>query len=111
MSCGDFVGAYDGTCFIKIPIGEFIRKRFYSGKSLSECYTDYEREYGGYGFEKGRPFNPLTAAAMIRRDWYRLKRLNHLPPGEGGVTLDILLDRPRTARGGNRCPLVKQGGR
>lgn len=98
MACGDNVIMFDGTGYVKVPAGPFVRDRFYSGKTLSECFDDFKKEYGRCGFRPGEPFSPLRAAAMIRRDWYQLKKSNHLPPGEEGVTLDALLDRPRTGR-------------
>jgi hypothetical protein len=85
---------WDKEDYVKIPAGPFIRSRFYGGKSLLEIFSDFEKEYGRYGFEPGEPFNRLVAAAMIRRDWYSLRKLNRLPPGEEGITLDELLDRP-----------------
>jgi hypothetical protein len=99
MGYGDFVGMYDDERFVKVPVGPFIRERFYSGKSLLATFADFERQYGRYGFEKGECFNPLLAAAMIRRDWHQLKKLNYLPPDDGGVTLDILLTEENTSRG------------
>jgi hypothetical protein len=109
MACGDFIGMYAGTAFVKVPVGPFVRDCFYSGKTLPECFAAFEREYGGCSFVSREAFNPLEAAAMIRRDWYRLKRSNHLPPRDGRVTLNVLLDHG--VGGGNRCPAVKQGGR
>jgi hypothetical protein len=92
---------YDGTSagYMRISAGSFVRERFYSGKSLSECFDDFKAEYGRYGFEKGEPFNPLLAASLIRRRWYELKKTNYLRGGEGCVTLDALLDRPLNSSG------------
>jgi hypothetical protein len=93
MACGDFIGMYDGGDYIKVPVGRFVRGMFYSGETLLETFSGFEKEYGYLGFEQGEPFNRLAAAAMIRRDWYSLRKLNRLPPGEGCITLDELLDR------------------
>jgi hypothetical protein len=101
MACGDFLVMYNGVSCVKVPIGPFIRESFYTGKTLEECFADFKREYGRHGLEKGAPFNPLKLAAMIRRDWYRLKKSNHLPPGGEGLTLDALFDKTRTAREGD----------
>jgi hypothetical protein len=85
---------YDGPRLIRVPVGPFIRDRFYSGKSLSECFEDFEREYGRYGFRKGEPFDPLRAAVEIRGEWFRLKKVFHLPPDGEAITLESLLDHP-----------------
>jgi hypothetical protein len=98
MACGDFLIMHDeASSCVRVPIGPFIRERFYAGETLEKCFADFEREYGRYGLGKGAPFNPLMMAAIIRRDWYRLKKLNRLPPGNEGLTLGVLLDKPRTA--------------
>jgi hypothetical protein len=34
MACGDFVAMHDGAGYVKVPIGPFIRERFFAGKSL-----------------------------------------------------------------------------
>jgi hypothetical protein len=76
----------------KNPEEKFIRRCFFAGKSLAECFQIFEKIYGKRRLDLHAPFNRMAAAAMIRREWYKLRKENHLPPGVNGVSLDDLLE-------------------
>jgi hypothetical protein len=75
----------------RIPIGDFIMSRFFAGKNLAECFFDFEKVYGKYSFDPRKSFDRMEVAAKIRRYWYEFRKINRLPPGVSGVSLDDLL--------------------